>query len=188
MIISAGVDGSVHVWKELDEKVCSLERESALTQFTCVQVIKDHAASSVNCIAVLPQLLVTGSSSGLIRIYRLADEYALIQTLRISSFYPLVLALHERDEALFLAIGGSSYHVHLYVSPCDLINFSPAAILKGHEDWVRGLSFTHSVSDIILASASQDRYVRLWKITPSVTSRSPPTDTDALFVPLQVLC
>jgi elongator complex protein 2 len=43
--------------------------------------------------------------------------------------------------------------------------------LKGHQDWIRGLDFSKIVEDadsgpsLFLASAAQDRIIRLWKIT-----------------------
>ncbi len=38
--------------------------------------------------------------------------------------------------------------------------------LKGHTDWIRALDFTIDASgDVLLASGSQDRYIRLWRFT-----------------------
>jgi elongator complex protein 2 len=140
---------------------------------------------------VLPGILVTGASDGTLKIYSQNEEedYKPIQTITILRFYPLTVSLYQNSEGSFLAIGGSSSHVRLYVSPLISPNFVFAAVLKGHEDWIRGLSFTHSNNDIILASASQDRYIRLWKISPSTTSPTTTTDTDALFLssPFSVL-
>jgi elongator complex protein 2 len=102
------------------------------------------------------------------------------QKLQISPLYPLALSLHSIEDGFLLAIGGSSSHIHLYVSPTK-IEFTSAAILKGHEDWIRGLAFTTSNSDILLATASQDRYVRLWNITKSTTQVK--SDTDAMYPP-----
>lgn len=58
--------------------------------------------------------------------------------------------------------------------------------LQGHDNWVRDLSFaTYTASDdlttnnlfqngdLVLASGSQDKYIRLWKISSHV----PVTDT-----------
>ena len=55
--------------------------------------------------------------------------------------------------------------------------FSHALSLEGHEDWVRCLSVTSHPSssstesaDLLLASGSQDNYIRLWRIS-RVTER-----------------
>jgi len=138
----------------------------------------------VNCIAALDGVLTTGSSDGTVNIYTpdASHHYTLVQTLRISPLYPLTLALHKSTDGYLLAIGGSSPHIHIYTSPLTDLSFTKAVVLKGHEDWIRGLDFTSTDTDITLASASQDRYVRLWQISPSSsTTTIHPNDTDALY-------
>ncbi|KFM26617.1 Elongator complex protein 2 [Auxenochlorella protothecoides] len=62
------------------------------------------------------------------------------------------------DSAL-LAVGGVDCSVSLYVrGPGG--DFLPGPRLKGHADWVRGLAWTHAPGRLLLASASQDRYIR----------------------------
>lgn len=50
----------------------------------------------------------------------------------------------------------------------ELLQFSVQATLRGHEGWIRSLSFTKEKedpkSDLLLASASQDKYVRIWRL------------------------
>jgi elongator complex protein 2 len=154
-------------------------------KFSQCQVISDHTGS-VNCIAALPEVLATGSSDGSVRIYSFdssSTQYILKQTLRISPLFPLTLSIHATNYGILLAIGGSSPHVHLYTSQHQDLDFTRVAVLKGHEDWIRGLSFTTSNTDISLASASQDRYIRLWRISESTSFQSQ-DDTDALYWPL----
>lgn len=131
---------------------------------------------------MLPELLATGSSDGTVNIYSfdtLSTRYSLKQTLRTSPLYPLTLSLHPTNDGILLAIGGSSPHIHIYTSHATNLDFTMVAVLKGHEDWIRGLDFTTSNTDIYLASASQDRYIRLWRISESTTSQTQ-DDTDAL--------
>jgi elongator complex protein 2 len=155
----------------------------------------DHAGS-VNCIAVLDGVLATGSSDGTVSVYSsdVSLHFTLVQSLRTSPLYPLTLALHKSPDGYLLAIGGSSPHIHIYTSPLTNLSFTNATILKGHEDWIRGLDFTSTDNDITLASASQDRYVRLWRISPpssssssSTTTTINPNDTDALYHPFHPL-
>jgi elongator complex protein 2 len=177
-IVSGGVDKSVRIWKESDGEVNPHSME--LIKFALSQILTDHTGS-VNCIAVLPEIIATGAADGTVNIYTLStNQYSLLQTLQIPHFYPLSLSLHSTENGIILAVGGSSAHIHLYISPHD-ITFSPAAILKGHEDWIRDLTFTSSNGDILLASASQDRYVRLWRITKAQVIQT--NDTDALYSP-----
>lgn len=66
------------------------------------------------------------------------------------------------DSAL-LAVGGVDCSVSLYVrGPGG--DFLPGPRLKGHADWVRGLAWTHAPGRLLLASASQDRYIRVWSL------------------------
>lgn len=47
-------------------------------------------------------------------------------------------------------------------------NFKKILVLTGHEDWILGLDYTRVSDDdssIILASSSQDTFIRLWKIS-----------------------
>jgi elongator complex protein 2 len=144
------------------------------------QVLTDHNGS-VNCIAVLPGIIATGGTDGTINIYTFNATYTHAQTLNISPLYPLTISFQATSDGYILAAGGSSPHIHLYISPLHSINFTSAAILKGHEDWIRGLTFSTTNTDIILASASQDRYVRLWRLTKSNTNNTKSNDIDALL-------
>ena len=61
--------------------------------------------------------------------------------------------------------------------------------MQGHDNWVRSLAFatytgtqqnettatnhTLKQGDLMLASASQDRYIRLWKVSPHTPSPKP---------------
>lgn len=71
--------------------------------------------------------------------------------------------------------------------------FTHALSLEGHEDWVRCLAVTQysssnssssSSKDLLLASGSQDNYVRLWRIaqitdTPGAQKDSGAIDTSS---------
>lgn len=47
--------------------------------------------------------------------------------------------------------------------------FEKLESLCGHEDWVRGLDFTTDDNgDVLLASSSQDSFIRLWRISPQI--------------------
>jgi len=67
--------------------------------------------------------------------------------------------------SLALAVAGTSAIVQVYLQTAD--DFSLGATLPGHEGWIRSLDFVletnESTADILLASASQDKYIRLWR-------------------------
>lgn len=83
-----------------------------------------------------------------------------------------------------LASGGADLFIHLFTFDASTSRFNKDLSLQGHADWVRSLSFctylpdssneaTMSVTkamevekgDVLLASGSQDKYVRIWKLT-----------------------
>ncbi|KAJ2158845.1 Elongator subunit elp2 [Coemansia sp. RSA 552] len=87
----------------------------------------------------------------------------------------------DGDYVLLLGTGDTDSKVHLYTrGSVSGAQFSGALALTGHEDWVTSLSFVRiaaddcdasnatiahwGAGDTILASGSQDKYVRLWRI------------------------
>ena len=106
-----------------------------------------------------------------------------------------ITALPSDHQNLILALGGVDGKVRLLLSSSSqsttthsttnenfknstsLGEFKLVCELAGHQNWVRGLAFTYQKdgddsknSKILLASASQDRYIRLWAITPNTLS------------------
>ena len=58
--------------------------------------------------------------------------------------------------SLMLALGGTDSAVRLFASTGSN-DFVLACVLRGHEDWIRGLDFSTQSEKLLLASASQDR-------------------------------
>lgn len=64
-------------------------------------------------------------------------------------------------------------------SSTDMVEFKLHATLSGHEGWIRSLDFTWEdaskapQSDLLLASASQDKYIRLWRVHRGAADGSP---------------
>ncbi|KAL9129852.1 MAG: hypothetical protein Q9217_001807 [Psora testacea] len=96
------------------------------------------------------------------------------------------MALHGigMDGDLALAVAGTKSVVQVYVSS-NSGPFNAQATLTGHEGWIRSLSISNETSspqsDLLLASASQDKYIRLWRITANKQNASA-TEDDILGV------
>lgn len=63
-------------------------------------------------------------------------------------------------------------------------NFEKVETLSGHEDWVRGLDFTTDDNgDVLLATSSQDSFIRLWRILP--TSHESKSSADQTLIQVE---
>ncbi len=59
------------------------------------------------------------------------------------------------------------------------VKFDKILSLQGHTDWVRCLEFAKMNNDpntLILASSSQDKYIRIWKISETLDVKSSNTE------------
>jgi len=95
-------------------------------------------------------------------------ETEVLQTIPIKPKYiPLAASCAQLDySSSVLAVAGTRSTIQIFISEGE--QYSLVATLTGHEGWIRSLAFTHESSaghgDVLLASASQDKYIRLWRI------------------------
>ena len=150
------------------------------TGYRDLAILEGHE-SSINCLTVIPgrKIFASGSADATIRIW-LVDitedngvHTSLLQSIKITpKYFPLALALIELGEtgALVLAAAGTRSNIQIFVTGgvSRHLDFILRATLTGHEGWIRSLAFTTDTndtgSDVLLASASQDKYIRLWRI------------------------
>lgn len=131
-------------------------------------------------------VFATGAADATIKIWAFdGSEIKVIQTIKtIPKYFPLAVALSplgDDGNTFILASAGTKDIVQIYTgsvaSPSSTgdvateyaSGFTLQATLAGHEGWVRSLDFTPETpqnpkSDLLLASASQDKYIRLWRI------------------------
>ena len=170
ILISGSVDKTVRLWR-------SNQGPGILSYQPTV--LESHT-SSINCLAVVigSNIFVSGAADAAIKVWRIhiAEETTrvdLLQTLDLQPrFFPLALALSHLPSsgAIVLAAGGTKSIVQIYIAVEEggLLDFVNQATLTGHDGWVRSLNFAsekeNDKSDLLLASASQDKYIRLWRI------------------------
>jgi elongator complex protein 2 len=174
LLVSGSVDKSVRIWRQSGLPV-GVGTQAA--NYQCIQVLDEHQ-SSVNCIAVCSgaEIFVTGSADATVKIWKIdASTHGLhvqlMQSIKVTPrYFPLALALSPLNGAsnsYVLAAAGTAAFVQLYIAD-SLPEFKLQATLSGHEGWIRSLSFAHENdspgSDLLLASASQDKYIRLWRL------------------------
>lgn len=177
-LVSGSDDQSLKLWS-LDAKSGTL---------SCLQMLNEHTAP-INCIAVLKEqplgeakarILVSGAADATVKVWALSATgvVTLLQTIKTTKGYlPLAVALSSLGEdgnAIILAVAGTTSAVQVFTASTTAAdvtrpNFVLQATLSGHENWVRSLDFVREKpdtpgSDLLLASASQDKYIRIWRI------------------------
>ncbi|KAF2966822.1 hypothetical protein GQX73_g6738 [Xylaria multiplex] len=164
-------------------KIWSLAPDGGIGE--CIQTLQEHTAA-INCIATIHEqgrqgstttIFATGAADASIKIWAFdGKEARVLQTiLPKPKFFPLAIALSrlgEDGDALVLATAGTRDIVQVFVAESTANpEFQLQATLTGHEGWIRSLDFTWEKtkhdgadSDLLLASASQDKYIRLWRL------------------------
>jgi elongator complex protein 2 len=167
ILLSGSADNSLRLWRA---------RRHQPFVFEYLKVASEHSGP-VTRIATLPgsDVFATGASDGSVKIWKLVHDVdfasvdlELLQTITLSpKYFPLNLALAKLDDqSIVLAVAGTRSTIQIFVSRDT--QFQLSATLTGHEGWIRALAFTRETadepSDLLLASASQDKYIRLWRI------------------------
>ncbi|KAH8394803.1 hypothetical protein KR222_006248 [Zaprionus bogoriensis] len=122
-------------------------------------------------------LLATAAADNTIKLWQLQqanDELSCFQTVQLGSgfCFSLRLTLLPSSEQVLLASSGDDETVSLWAQQsggagdASAGQFQRVHKLSGHEDWVRGLDFVYDGEDLLLASGSQDNFIRLWRIAP----------------------
>lgn len=167
IILSGSVDHTVRVWRALTTRCVDFEE---------LITLRSHEGS-INCLAVASRggVFASGAADATVKVWKVnfsdpKTEFELVQTISTSPrFFPLALALAELGPSgdLMLAVAGTKSFLQMHVAERGK-NFSLQATLRGHEGWVRSLAITDGAKsmngDIFLASASQDKHIRLWRV------------------------
>ncbi|XP_067123610.1 elongator complex protein 2 [Centruroides vittatus] len=160
--LSSSVDRKVLVWRKSVDK---FEVVHTLTGHQNTITVADAVYwSDANNTRRLT--IASASSDSTVKIWCGNENVTISQTIEIKHGFALDVRFCLLNEVPILAIGGNDTVVHLYVQNATSM-FSNILSLKGHEDWIRGLDFlTTENGDALLASCSQDCFIRIWKITP----------------------
>ncbi|TVY73321.1 Elongator complex protein [Lachnellula suecica] len=171
VLLSGSVDKNLIIWR----------KHESTGHYQHIQILhhqeKTNHQSSINCIAVAAgsTIFASGSADSTVKIWSLNEQHEanLQQTITITPrFFPLALALSPLAGATgsyVLAVAGTKDIIQIYVLDAQQgTDFKLQATLAGHEGWIRSLEFARETdtpdSDLLLSSASQDKYLRLWRI------------------------
>ncbi|KAJ0114937.1 WD repeat domain-containing protein [Diaporthe amygdali] len=179
-------DQSAHIVSGGDDKCIKLwSLDLASGEVDGIQTVEDHTAA-INCIATLKAgwtggdeagtIFVTGAADATVKIWTFEGSgIRVLQTIQLSPKYlPLALAvspLGNDGKTYMIASAGTKDTIQIFTGTFshNHSEFRLQATLSGHEGWIRSLDFTPETpdnpgSDLLLASASQDKYVRLWRV------------------------
>ncbi|ORX71254.1 WD40 repeat-like protein [Linderina pennispora] len=189
VIISGSADSTARVWEQRDGEWIGTE-------------LAGHTNPVISTTGICAgdfMVVATAATDGTVRVYEYKDFSAdLVEIIEIGSRNALdvTLAALETGEshALVLATGNTDSCVHIYTRLAARgSGFKKSLTLSGHEDWVTSLSFlsyrprsaasnstiAHWQSgDVILASGSEDKYIRLWRITAAQAMESDKSTSD----------
>ncbi|KAL8841545.1 MAG: hypothetical protein Q9176_003166 [Flavoplaca citrina] len=165
LLLSGSTDHTVRLW-QADQSLHLL--------YHPVGVLEGHAAS-INCLDVITghQVVASGAADATIKVWHLNFRErqwsaSLLQTIQTSPrFLPLALCCSVlTGNDLLLAAAGTKGSIYIYASRSSG-DLTHQATLVGHEGWIRSLAIIPETvqpnSDLLLASASQDKYIRLWR-------------------------
>ncbi|KAJ2852973.1 Elongator subunit elp2, partial [Coemansia erecta] len=191
VLLSGSADTTARIWEKclLSDGMATWQCTAVLRGHGSAVIALDAIAIKEDLV-----LVATASTDGTMRIWQHRpgshEEHGAeglpipsdsVQVLNVGARSALAVALTELpDKTVVLATGNTDNRIHLFTQACDgSAHFSERLVLSGHEDWVTSLEFAQASAqdglnaatahwgpdDVILASASQDRYVRLWRIS-----------------------
>ena len=172
------MDGSIRLWKPDGSSPAGYVTAVVIDEVSS----SDRHEGTINVLTALPSVggFISASADRTVKLWKInatkKDEAAvqLMTSVRIEANYiPLALAAAPLDltsGSVVFAVAGTKSTIEIYVAETlpESPSLSLRAVLLGHEGWIRSLAFVQEEDegkpDLLLASASQDKYIRLWRI------------------------
>ncbi|XP_034016686.1 elongator complex protein 2 [Thalassophryne amazonica] len=158
-LVSGGSDNRLIVWKvQTGRLIQSVECKGHTGPVCAVDAIYVEDSKI---------LVASSASDSTVRLWSCKDvkEAECLHTLSFGSGFMMdvSLALLPGSKVPILACGGDESCVHLYVQADTQLK--KVRSLQGHEDWVRGVEWASVGGELLLASCSQDCFIRVWRLS-----------------------
>ncbi|KAH9808805.1 WD40-repeat-containing domain protein [Melampsora americana] len=186
--VSGDAKGGVKIWRNLpigDHNRPSwksfVELPGHQRSISCLASVQLPPNSLINSGSgdQIGYVIVTGASDGRLMIWKVVEKYdhtndptataELLQTIECGNKIAMdatLTLLPGQSEDMILALALTDSQVALYSLSLPILSFKYVCSLPGHTDWVRCLDFIsdpNNPGDVLLASGSQDGYIRLWR-------------------------
>ncbi|KAJ3334109.1 Elongator subunit elp2 [Blyttiomyces sp. JEL0837] len=187
-LVSASADKTLKIWKRTSSGtfVNSATLEGHTSAITSLGVSRGLSIPGSK------DLIASAASDGTVRLWERTefsdteDKVECVEVINTGTKFAMALSIAflPYSSVPFLITGGTDMKVHIYIK--SEAKFEHILALPGHTDWIRTIDvatftstrtnstllngFNHG--DLIIATASQDRYIRLWKISTIVESRT----------------
>uniref|UniRef100_A0A8C4VKS4 Elongator complex protein 2 n=2 Tax=Gopherus evgoodei TaxID=1825980 RepID=A0A8C4VKS4_9SAUR len=169
-LISGGSDKQLIVWETQNKQLVKFIRLEGHTEAVCAvdaMYQTDESKTELNL------LIASAASDSTVRIWsKRGSEANCLQTLEFGNGFVMDICLSflPGSDVPILACGGDDCKINLYIQQNG--QFQKTLILRGHEDWIRGIEWAVCDGDLFLGSCAQDCLIRIWKVqaksTPSV--------------------
>ncbi|KAI7853664.1 quinon protein alcohol dehydrogenase-like superfamily [Circinella umbellata] len=173
-LVSGSADNTAKIWKKHnDQWVNSATLEGHQGAVEAIGVMRSLSISKDQ-----DDIVATGAADGTIRIWKRHIK---------NDTEALALSYLPESKVPILACAHTDKKITIFIYQHD--KFEKGHVLQGHDNWVRSLAFatytgtqenettatnhTLKQGDLMLASASQDRYIRLWKVSPHTPAPKP---------------
>ncbi|KAJ3283623.1 Elongator subunit elp2, partial [Borealophlyctis nickersoniae] len=190
-LVSGSADRTLRIWRRRDDGrwYTSAILSGHTAAVTCLAVARGRYIPSEQG----EELLASAASDGTIRTCvgaaaRLVAKLMIpsedivncVQVINVGAKYPMCLAIAylPNSNVPVLVAGGTDNKITVYVRQNG--EFTKTLSLQGHTDWIRSLEIATYTAppttssetdshfkdgDLVIATGSQDKYIRLWRIS-----------------------
>ncbi|KAF7284251.1 hypothetical protein GWI33_022248 [Rhynchophorus ferrugineus] len=172
-LVSGGTDGNVIVWVHQDKKYYPVFlKDNHYPDIFSVNIVDGYYKDqqTVICSVSMNEYSLRIWRKELGKEFHLQHRLAFGLTTNPTFCVGLRMCIYPKQNNLIIACALDNSKVEILIEKSDN-TWNTIDKLSGHDDWVRGLDFCElGNGDLLLASCSQDSFIRLWRLTTLVNN------------------